>query len=618
LYEIFGDPEGRFDRWIVKLFHNCPIFVLTALRCYLIFAISYDPALLNNLSDLLSFPIFTKMNELAASKIREYFNLNLCNPLAYLYQGLLNQPQQLCHLQHLYSCGCHTKKKKRNTFTHNMPCPLKFHKIPANSPYGAKLHEIEQYDIEEETKVGFTWNKRPEHIQVEYLLTEYEIQLKNTVSYRRYHSSPQSLADLLLPRRKLGPLVAVHTQQPATVVTEEEEEAESESESDSSSDTDSEEDEDEEEEKKYTYVSSDVCLPYVSELQFKTLHEVIENIGPVSYTRPILRIIDFYPYLGVSKMTCEYVKKLLLHYYEGTLKIQEIIRLIYHLRLIEPHCYNLLQISSDLLSQCNRKFYLMDLPYHITKRQLENCAVHNFLTNHLSFVFCSVCMQIYSHLNDPNSVYKKKLFKYGLRNASFSFLNHTLHCSRKIPIINYKGNCSHPTQKLSHLFMLGKVLIFKSKQILICPQCGYLMCFNNKKMNYMYYNQDGPFCFRCSNKVERTRSTLSLSDYLELEKKYLQQPLYCSICSDEYENSIITSPLTNGFIYPSNHFLCLKHQTAYGEEFIHNHSKIDQLCTLYKEKETNETLDEEDPVLLQEQFNKKRSKKLRARLKSFH
>jgi len=556
LYHIFTD--SYYDRWCLRLFHHCPLMVLTIIRSYVIFTISHDPALLANLKDLLSFDRFKELSELAADEVRQYFNAHLCNPNSLLYQSLLNLPSLPCHVQHLYSCGCpdsdEFKKKKKQT-CHHMPCPMKFVGIPITY---TELYQQEKFDTEEDTKAGFDWRIQEEHLQIDYLIEPMEIKMKNEIMYQRKHSGPTSIAELLLPLRKKGPLIPVLKKQHSIEIESQDDSIpEIDWNDDSDSDSDLDEAKDAEDEKRYTLISAEICRPFISLNQFKTVHEIVESVGPVGFGRPILRVLDFFQFLGVSKPPIDYCKKLLTHYYESTMKIERIKLLLYHLRLYEPHLYNLLQISSDLLSQCNRKLTIAELPLHITQAQITTLkyrAGGSILQNHLSFAFCSICGHIYSNLLDKRGVYRCT-FKFGLRNASLSYLNHTLHCSRKIPMTNSQGkSCNDINQTLSHIPMIGKLLTYKSKQIMICPNCGNLTCFDGRLKYIFYDGLQGPLCFKCQNQISTSGGNLSPWEY---EKMYKLQAIHCLLCPDE---SNLIEKSEQAFIYPDQIFICPTHQ----------------------------------------------------------
>lgn len=589
LYEIFGNSAmTKYDRWILRLFHHCPLLLVTALRSYMIFTILHDPALKNTIDTLLTFPIFQILNEQAATVLRGYFQSYLCDPYSYLYQSLEKLPPKPCQLQHLWSCGCRRY--------HEMPCPKKFDGCVRGNHL--QLRELEEFDTQHELSHKWSWKIQHEHELIEALLEPIQTQMKKLTSYQRPHASSTAIpTELLLPLRKRGPLVSPFTAEAETEtavsVSMSDDEDEDEDDSDPNlmlptlgdDDDQKNKDGDDEEEdliERSAYVHPEICRPYISPEQFQALYDIVQAIGPVGYSQPMFRVLDFFHCFGIPIQVVDYIRLLITHYQSGTMRIERIKYICHRIRKKQPAAYNILQVASDLIQQSNRQPRCLDLPLHITEAQLytiQRCqdldprTTGHILQSSLGLCFCRVCMQIYSNISDPNTVYINTC-RYGLRNASYSFLGDTLHCNRKYPMINYRGNCHSPTQTLTHMLAIGKLIWFKSKQIMICPQegCGMLMSFDIRHEQYTLYNRNGPACMSCTRKLGPGLAQMSqlLLMYSSPEEQFNANLPYirCELCPATSAN-IIQDP-HSAYMYPYGMYLCRSH----GNRFPHINIQI--------------------------------------------
>lgn len=334
------------------------------------------------------------------------------------------------------------------------------------------------------------------------------------------------------------------------------------------------------------YIYPQICQPYITNEQFNALQKIISCIGPITYSQPMLRIVTFFPFFGIPTTVAQYLYEVLYRFIYKLETLAKIMRIFHHIHAKYPLMYNLFHISCDLIQQAEGQLRVVDLPYHITQAQLHTLQRKNHLLPHetndlpqisLSLVFCVVCNQIYSNLEDPHTIYVNN-HQYGLRDVRYHFLTETLHCSRtKNAIHNYLGNCRDPTKTLAHVCAIGKIIYFNNtKKIMICPQpdCGMLMCLDHRhdaigRQYQILHNEFGPGCTRCQRK-HNTR----ILPLLEFDRRYStpeeQQQYYgsikivCQICPPTNEHArIIEEPLKNAFMYPFDNHLCKKCHKIY-------------------------------------------------------
>jgi hypothetical protein len=341
---------------------------------------------------------------------------------------------------------------------------------------------------------------------------------------------------------------------------------------------------------------------FLTPLQWRALIRIIECCGPVGYTGNALpRIVKFFPCFQIPEDVVERILQWFTRYRHDSERVEQLKTRMMALRIEQPHAYNLLHISVQLLKQCEKRLRIWELPHHIATAQLDVIQDEQgrVLGNDVSFVFCHVCMHIYSNLRDPNSNYKNS-YRYGLREAPMDFLTGKVFCTRGKQ--NHRGRCGE--KELARIPMIGKVLYYQLKAIMKCPQvgCGALMVIDAKQKTYMVVNERGPACISCSAKLDRRVQAIE-----QLKEKYTSDAheIECILCVGMFPRQRrINRPHINAHIYPYSIHICNKHHTPQIqikvqqyiethravtlEEQFHNELAIRAIIEQYRDKELEE------------------------------
>jgi hypothetical protein len=583
LYDIFASVSKRYDPWVVRLLFHCESVIKYAIRIYMIYSLEHNPAVLNVIDKTIQYNEF-KLITLKGVKHLQLVMYSLIEDRSSCFHHCLSTvPKERCNNQHLYYCGhkeCQLSSiciKKSKTM------------IPIEHNY------IHFNDIQRDTETS--WNIKLKHavhsLIEDQTMKDLEVNLKH-ISYRRPNIN---MSKLLKPQRKLFPLISHPYLQRYTMKEETKEKQEPEiimlqdllfsssSSSSSSSITsttnsssnirpkrkgEKKEKEAEEEEYEIEREQDNYLFPknsadkYLNPMQLDALHQIINHCGPVGFGCPIQRILNSLPCFGISMEHSIYIKRLLESYRYQLIPTQTIKRALWILRLIDPHAYNLLQLISEFLEQSQRRFKLTDLPLHITLSQIDALRESNDLVNHndwlldssISFVFCPVCYHIYSQIRDHNSVYKNS-YEYGLRDALVSYnsdITSVVYCKSNKQ--NSRGKCGE--KELVRIPMIGKMLWFRLKTIMICPQsnCGVLFAFDAKEEKYMTYTERGPSCPSCTENFRNPKNKKRKKNILE--EYYVNNPnnpIQCYYCQES-----LTEP-SKTFMYGSHLYLCGLHHS---------------------------------------------------------
>ncbi len=273
---------------------------------------------------------------------------------------------------------------------------------------------------------------------------------------------------------------------------------------------------------------------FIDVKQYELLHLLVLNHNPFSQN-VITEILPYFESFGIDQRTIQFIAHQIYLYNHNGSSTEQIKSQIYQLRINQPHAYNLLQITADIIRQKQRHYTLYDLPTHITNNQLkaaqtryepfiqDSAVLHNFL----HFVYCRVCGAVYSLLREYNAVYKR-LYKYGLRDVVSSYIDDSIYCGRGRT--SHIGECqSMPLQKVP---ILGQVISFHGKQIMLCPQpkCCKPMVFHPE---HMIFNEYGPMCKDCiDHLVEINQEFQDLQNKYKPEDFKAPQPtaITCDLC----------------------------------------------------------------------------------------
>lgn len=545
LYDLF--TQDKYNRWCVRLFEHSTSVLIYSVRSTMVWILDHHPALLQQVygEEMMQYPEFRRITEEGMNLLRQIFTQSLANPFSAMSACLLTLPEQPCAKVHLWSCG-----HKR--------CVVPGVCLGRTKGKGAVVSPVTPAaaspDIEADRASGWAWDAHAMHMEIEKhpALMALEQAMKN-ISYRRPHIC---MAKLLRPQRKDFPLVPYRRTLEAPVAVDELSEAFSGLLVGGEEEEEEEEHEGEQDDDRYLFPRGK-SSPYVPDDHLEAARQIISHCGPVGYGNPIPRVLDFLPCFGVSETNTAYLQNLFMQYRHHQAATQHIQRALWKLRAVDPHSYNLIHIFSELLEQASRRLKLIDLPLHVTTAQLEGLREAHGITeprrlldSSVSFVFCPVCLHIYSQIRDSNTVYKSA-FNVGLRDASFSYLAQKSYCRNRR--VNHRGRCGE--EELVRIPMIGRFLWFGQKLILLCPQrgCGMLMCIDQKDETFMVQNARGPACWKCTKTLTDKKVQLQ-----SLEQSYRKSRIQCQYCPPGHAPIY---PALEARIYGDNTYLCPEHHT---------------------------------------------------------
>lgn len=290
--------------------------------------------------------------------------------------------------------------------------------------------------------------------------------------------------------------------------------------------------------------------PYVPPAQQDALSKMVDRALHVctSPSQALVVSLDMLQCCGVSPEVTEDVKRVVKDIQTGSVSTKQYTT---HLRALQakfPHAYNLMQALAEIVREKQRIRVVMDLPFHFTRNQIASIRQRFGLGENslalpesaIYFVYCPVCNRVYSLLRDFDSSYVNN-YGYGLRDAVVSYETNRLYCCRSK--VNHRGSCA--TQELTRVCLLGKLLYFCGKAILLCPQpgCGMPMVLSSREC---VWNEHGPSCYDCSFKLRIKR--------LDYRIQFMTR---CARCGID-----LTRP-DGIFLYPHGVSLCHRHHSQY-------------------------------------------------------
>ena len=160
----------------------------------------------------------------------------------------------------------------------------------------------------------------------------------------------------------------------------------------------------------------------------------------------------------------------------------------------------------------------------------------------LFFWYCRVCRGVYSLVNSFNRVYKRS-YQYGYRDMLVDYMTGTVYCKRK----HVSGSAACETAPLVQLFIAGRVIWFRQKALMLCPQpeCGMIMVLDPLRCAY---NEYGYACSVCTDKLIAAQRKALTKD-----KPTVGLPeLACELCQKRLKPAV-------AFLYPHDIVLCQKH-----------------------------------------------------------
>ncbi len=301
--------------------------------------------------------------------------------------------------------------------------------------------------------------------------------------------------------------------------------------------------EDDEESEKEEYDScSDM---YICASQYKAIQELVARVDDMAV------ISRHLVHFGVEDQVARSLELLLKHH-EKTMSGVALIRK--HLSMLKadaPHAYNLIQVAADLVLERHKKETISDLPLSYTVNQISAIQGRygtgdKIVGSDLFFRFCPVCDTIYSIVrefkDDKRDVPDCSI---GFQDALVDYQTNQLYCSQTKK--THRGVCGKVP--LAGICILGKLLVYKGKSIILCPQesCGAPMSYNADKCAY---TERGPACSVCTYRIKQR-----YSEYKQLVAEHTRADSRCAKCGCELRSS------SSIYLFPHDVRMCKQHCT---------------------------------------------------------
>ncbi len=305
---------------------------------------------------------------------------------------------------------------------------------------------------------------------------------------------------------------------------------------------------------------------YLTAVQIECLKETLLRIDPL-HTGSLLRLTEWLHFFGVPTPVIEYIQTHIGHYHYSSISTEQLKLKFGQLQRNHPHAYNLLQVASEFIKEFQKRHITLDAPVHLMINQLEaarervgvNAQPSSILKSALQFVYCDVCKMVYSLLRDWKSVYKTS-YKLGLRDAVVDYIADEIYCRRDKT--NARGTCQG--QPLRKLNLLGKVLMFQGKLIMLCPQIGCCapMVIDSTLCEF---TERGIACKDCTEQlqirptqVEELEQCYPCVDWKNESKPHRQ----CAVCQKKMEKH------EEFALYPFDIVLCTLHSTSRMQRYV--------------------------------------------------
>lgn len=290
--------------------------------------------------------------------------------------------------------------------------------------------------------------------------------------------------------------------------------------------------------------------PFVPPKQLEALNKIADGAMATfkNTALALVRSLDALECCGISPDTTQHVKRLIRDMQSGVMNTKQYTQQLKALQKTEPHAYNLIQTLVELFREKQRVRIVCTLPVRYMQNQLKALKQRYGLKLHepyvlketVHFVYCPVCDSVYSLLRDFSSSYINS-YGYGLRDAVVSYTSDKLYCKRSK--VNHRGRCAD--QELVFIPLLGKMLHYQGKNIILCPQpnCGMPMVLDPKRC---VWTEHGPSCYDCTFRHNMAR--------LEYQVDFMTR---CALCFVDITRSETL------FLYPHGVTLCQKHHRRY-------------------------------------------------------
>lgn len=521
LHQVFSEP--RYERWVVKLIHQCTHLFTASVREFMCYSISMNPPLAAHVNGLMQMDAYRQITEAALNEARAYFRRYLLVQSPWhtyagahgadgallrsqsdLYHSFLKLPREPAFLQRYYVCQgpkC------------SLPCPHKFMRtkeakkamapteqggedpfseeaadavaedferdfIQATSKdyqtvvvrHRAEEVERDKADARNERLSGWRWKPDRFHKHLNVVFDEMDLRASD-ISYSR----PWKLVVLFRPMRKRrapGP-------------------------GSSSS-------------------SSSAATAEVGDAHRQLLRQIVSRCGPVRAGDAMSRVVSFFPFLGVDRDTTDVLLDLLAQFRAASTTEKALQEIMAHLAQHRPYAHALMHQAYADIRQADDQHFTVLLPQHIAFHQLVALKeVYGAVVPQTAcFVFCPGCRHIYSHLMDANTMYAK-VFRFGLRNAESDPHTGRVTCKRKLT--KKKTLCG---RELVQVPLVGRALFFGNKVVMICPQprCARFMVLDYYDRQYTSWTNYGPACCACMPLMLHTVNVLRKMDEVYLNK----------------------------------------------------------------------------------------------------
>lgn len=516
LYEIIltdMEAQGVIFEWI----SSCPFLLLNALRDYMIHCITNDPALFENLAEVMRFDEFAVIVNRTMNAVRKY-------------------------LDDMFDCST------------------------------SVLSIATTGDVTEHTVAYIEWCKRLAFADLNRIIAKSHHDILS-ISYRRpaLHSY-----QLLLSLRRQCPMIQKDHQPEGQMKEDGDEEDDDEEEEEEEEGIEYTEEEEGQEQAKFSLKqlsrlaesvniedekktkkkkkrkkkrdpSSTVSAQQFVTLQQYTALRYVTQIEEPLRAFALNRITNWLVHFGVSQDEVDYIQLLFSHYHDGDVSIERLKTKFQLLQSTAPHAYNLLQISAHLIREAGRHYFTVKLPQYMLVNQIQAVQKRSryrhedlLLGNSIHFVWCRICGTIYSMVREFDPVYTQN-YRFGLRDAKVEYGTGLVYC-KKDKRTN-SGACQ--SQPLSQINLLGKMLFLEGRMITLCPGCGAIMVYDNTQC---LQTIDGPVCVDCTGK-----QTEDPIEYKQLARKHLDCYRQCVCCTEQLPNPELC------FILPCELYMCRKH-----------------------------------------------------------
>ena len=534
--------------WLFELTKNCGLLIMNVLREFIIYSISIHPALHKLIRINLNFDEFTVITQNNMNKVRFYFNQSILQNNSALV-GSFGDPEdsytKLCRQRIVWDINTILEPSHQlilditisrpdlnfEKFTRSLlrkcyycPIPDADDTVFADDNKWVNIEEKEQLAIDS-TKPDINDNDNEEEEDIEGDNEEDEAPPKG-LQLPSYLSKLTGLSDVI--NEFASPLT-----------------------------------------------TTKVCLIdfnlYIKPELYNALKELVARFDPIE-PRLILRVLPYLEYFGISEEVRSYIELMIYHFEHGTLAENRIELKYKALQYCEPYAYTLLQLIARLSSQAVEHVTWFELPHHLVLAQIEACKSRFPITKGTDYIipstfyfrYCPVCLYKYSLIQVfPNKETKhnnyKHTYTYGLLDAKVSYTTNKIYCRRNK--VNNRGKCED--QELSYICTLGRIIYFRKKCFMNCPNCGKIMQLDTEQC---FYTERGPCCYQCTTELKASPPVYRdlLLKYGISEDEKIVTRKHCFYDDKEIANN------KNTYIYPYDIYACKKHHSERMVSFVND------------------------------------------------